>query len=257
MAEIGVTRRGKGGVAMLGARLGLGLALAALLLLVLAPLGWRTGLWGYRFSLLVLMRYSAYIAAAAAVVSLLSLSGWSRLSGWARLGLLVGLVIAGALLYLPWHYQRLGASVPPIDDITTDTANPPQFAAVLSARAAEHANSVVYNPAIAKLQRDAYPDVKPLTTPLPPAQAFQRALAAAEHMPGWRLVVSDPATGHIEASQSSFWFGFTDDIAIRVSADGTGSRIDVRSESRHGRGDFGVNAARVRAYLAALGPALR
>jgi uncharacterized protein (DUF1499 family) len=257
MAETGVARGGRRGVAVLGARLGFGLAIAALLLLVLAPLGWRTGLWGYRFSLLVLMRYSAYLAAAAAIVLLLSLVGWGRLGGWARLSALVGLVIAGALLYLPWHYRRLGASVPPIDDITTDPVNPPHFAAVLPARAAEDSNSVTYNPAITKLQQAAYPDIKPLTTALPPAEAFPRALSMAEHMPGWRLVVSDPAAGHIEARQSSFWFGFTDDIVIRVAADGTGSRIDMRSESRHGRGDFGVNAARVRAYLAALGPALR
>lgn len=250
-------KHGNKGIASLGVRLGVGLALVSLLLLVLAPLGWRAGLWGYRLSLLVLMRYSAYVAAASAAMLLLSHAGWGRLAGRARLSALLGIALCGVLLYLPWHYERVGASVPPIDDITTDPADPPQFSAVLAARAAERSNPTTYNPANAKLQRAAYPDIAPLVTPLPPADAFRRALATAQHMPGWRLVVSNPATGHIEASQSSFWFGFTDDVAIRVAVDETGSRIDVRSESRHGRGDFGVNAARIRAYLAALKAALR
>jgi uncharacterized protein (DUF1499 family) len=71
-------------------------------------------------------------------------------------------------------------------------------------------------------------------------------------MPGWKLTASDPATGRIEASQASFLFGFVDDVVIRVTALGQGSRIDIRSVSRQGKGDLGVNAERVRAYLAAL-----
>jgi uncharacterized protein (DUF1499 family) len=71
-------------------------------------------------------------------------------------------------------------------------------------------------------------------------------------MPRWNVTASDPASGRIEASQASFWFGFVDDIVIRVTAAGEGSRIDIRSVSRQGKGDLGVNADRVRAYLAAL-----
>jgi len=91
----------------------------------------------------------------------------------------------------------------------------------------------------------------PLILPIPPAEAFAKARAEAERM-GWTIDASDPAGGRIEAYDRSRWFGFTDDIAIRVTpADGE-SRIDIRSASRHGRGDFGVNAARIRKYLAAL-----
>jgi fatty-acyl-CoA synthase len=75
-------------------------------------------------------------------------------------------------------------------------------------------------------------------------------------MPGWIDVAPEPSARRIEASQSSFWMDFTDDIAIRVAPHGSGSRIDVRSLSRQGSGDFGVNAARVRAYIAALDKAL-
>jgi uncharacterized protein (DUF1499 family) len=71
-------------------------------------------------------------------------------------------------------------------------------------------------------------------------------------MPRWNITATDPAAGRIEASEASFWFGFVDDIAIRVAAEGAGSRIDIRSLSRQGKGDLGVNAARVRAYIAAL-----
>jgi len=66
------------------------------------------------------------------------------------------------------------------------------------------------------------------------------------------VVDADPAAGRIEANETSRWFRFTDDVVIRVAPDGAGSRIDVRSVSRVGRSDFGVNAARIRAYTAAL-----
>ncbi|MFZ0113854.1 MAG: DUF1499 domain-containing protein, partial [Xanthobacteraceae bacterium] len=74
----------------------------------------------------------------------------------------------------------------------------------------------------------------------------------AKSMPGWTIVAADPNTRSIEASQQSRWFRFTDDIVIRVTGDETGCRIDVRSTSRQGRSDYGVNAARIRAYLSAL-----
>ena len=69
---------------------------------------------------------------------------------------------------------------------------------------------------------------------------------------GWAIVAADAAAGRIEASDRSRWFGFTDDIVVRIAASGSGSRVDVRSSARLGRSDFGVNAARVRAYLAEL-----
>jgi uncharacterized protein (DUF1499 family) len=84
-----------------------------------------------------------------------------------------------------------------------------------------------------------------------PGAAFNRALDAAQRM-GWTILAADDAVGRIEASDRSRWFGFTDDIVIRISASGTGSRVDLRSSSRLGRSDLGVNAARIGNYLAAL-----
>jgi uncharacterized protein (DUF1499 family) len=107
-------------------------------------------------------------------------------------------------------------------------------------------------PQLARLHKAAYPDVVPIMTTLPVAMAFSEALDVATSMPGWTIVASDIDAGRIEASQQSRWFGFTDDIVIRVVIDEEGSRIDVRSTSRQGRSDYGVNAARIRAYMRAL-----
>jgi uncharacterized protein (DUF1499 family) len=105
---------------------------------------------------------------------------------------------------------------------------------------------------VAAQQKEAYPDLAPMKSALPPAEAFRRALAAAQAMSGWTIVTNDPATGRIEGRQRTLFMGFTDDFVIRVVADGSGSRIDMRSESRQGRSDFGVNAQRIRAYMTAL-----
>jgi len=96
-----------------------------------------------------------------------------------------------------------------------------------------------------------FPDIVPLTLAVSPAAAFIRALDTAKRM-GWTIDGTDNAAGRIEASDRSRWFGFTDDIVIRITGLGSGSRIDVRSASRVGRSDFGINAARIETYISAL-----
>ena len=105
--------------------------------------------------------------------------------------------------------------------------------------------------AIASQQREAYPDLQPVTVEMPPAQAFERALATVQDM-GWELVATEADAGRIEATDTTFWFGFKDDVVIRVKPAGGGSRIDIRSLSRVGGGDVGTNAKRIRDYVAAL-----
>ncbi len=231
---------------------GFGLAVLALLLLIVAPLGWRVGWWGYGVSLLTLLPYAGYAAAAGGLISALALVfGRGALGRRGAAMAAVGLVVAAGVGYVPWHWYEMRNVYPPINDITTDVVNPPTYSAVLAARAAESSNPVTYDPKTAAIQQKAYPDIAPVILPLAPAAAFKKALDAAKAK-GWTIDAADPATGHIEASQSSYWFKFTDDIAIRIAPDGSGSRIDIRSHSRHGRGDFGVNAARIRGYIAAL-----
>jgi uncharacterized protein (DUF1499 family) len=237
-----------------GAYLGLGLATVAFVLLAVSPLGWRQGWWHFRFAFSWLMPYSGYIAAAAVILLLLVLvTSWSQL-GWRNLTIAgIGLVAGAVLAYAPWQYNHRLKTLPRIHDITTDTENPPAYVAALPARAAEHAGSATYaGSQIAEQQKAAYPDLAPLRVDLPPDQAFRDALDAAKAMPRWTVVEADPATGRIEARETSRWFRFTDDIVIRVAAETSGSRIDMRSESRQGRSDFGVNAQRIRAYMATL-----
>jgi uncharacterized protein (DUF1499 family) len=170
---------------------------------------------------------------------------------WRRLMLIAALLFGIGFVAVPVKLRLDHA--PGIHDITTDTDNPPALLAARAARAAEHAAPDAYaGTALAAIQKQAYPDIGPLLLPLAPARAFERALVTARDMPRWTILASDPANGRIEASATSFWFGFTDDIVIRVSAADTGSRIDMRSLSRQGKGDLGVNAARIRAYMRAL-----
>jgi uncharacterized protein (DUF1499 family) len=77
------------------------------------------------------------------------------------------------------------------------------------------------------------------------------AVAAARAM-GWEVVAADRASGRIEATDTTRFFGFKDDVVIRVQAAPGGSRVDVRSVSRVGGSDVGTNATRIRAYLARL-----
>jgi uncharacterized protein (DUF1499 family) len=197
-----------------------------------------------------LLKWSAYGALGALVLASAGLIGAARRR--ARMfvpgtALVLALAVIVPLGILAWKASR----VPAIHDITTDTAQPPRFAAVLPLRAGAP-NPVDYGGAeIAAKQRSAYADIAPLNLDVPPARAFDRALSAARRM-GWELVASDPAGGRIEATDTTFWFGFKDDIVVRVTAQPNGSRVDVRSLSRVGGGDLGANAARVRSYLAAV-----
>ena len=140
-----------------------------------------------------------------------------------------------------------GSKVPPIHDITTDTDTPPSFFAASGLRQAGD-NSLQYpGRAVAEQQRRAYPHIVPLEVPVPPAEAFARSLAVAARLQ-WHIVGQDQGQGRIEAVSRTRVFGFADDIVIRITAAPTGSRIDLRSASRAGVSDLGVNAQRIRDF---------
>jgi hypothetical protein len=227
--------------------LALVVGLAALADLLLAGPGSRMGWWTFRTGLLVMLTWAAYAGIAAVVLALLAL-----VLGGRRALAAVALVAGLAAVLPPFLFQRTAKSVPPIHDITTDTDNPPAFVAVLEKREGA-SNPAEYGGAeVAAQQHQAYPDLHTVALPEPPARAFERALAAARGQ-GWEIVAAVPAEGRIEATDTTRWFGFKDDIVIRVKADGAGSRLDVRSLSRVGKSDVGKNASRIRAYLSALG----
>jgi uncharacterized protein (DUF1499 family) len=138
-------------------------------------------------------------------------------------------------------------SLPFIHDISTDLEQPPEFVDVVPLRA--DAPNPVAHPGeeTAAQQRQGYPDIRPLELDLAPEQAFDRALATAREQ-GWEIVAAVPEEGRIEATATTFWFGFKDDVVVRITPAGTGSRLDIRSKSRVGRSDVGANAARIRAF---------
>jgi uncharacterized protein (DUF1499 family) len=226
------------------------LAILAALLLALAGPGVRLGLWSFRTGF-ELLRWGAYLGMAAAVLALVQLLVPRRLGAatWPLVAALaLGILAAG----VPWYWRRLAGQVPPIHDISTDTQDPPAFVAVLPLRT-DAPNPAVYGgPEVAAAQRQGYPDIRPLVLPTTaPGAAFARARDAASAA-GWKIVATDSAAGRIEATATTGWFGFKDDVVARVRPSGSGSVIDVRSVSRVGQSDVGTNAKRIRAYLGRL-----
>jgi uncharacterized protein (DUF1499 family) len=224
------------------------LALIAVLLLPLSGIGYRLGLWDFRPGLSV-FRWAAYVGVAAAILSLVGL--FLTRSGSARRGFplaVIGLVVGLAATWIPWQWWQVVKSVPMIHDITTDTETPPKFVAILPLRAGAPNSAEYEGPELAAQQRTGYPDLGPLTLQVPPAQAFTHALTAAQAM-GWEIVANEPTEGRIEATDTTFWFGFKDDVVVRIAPADSGSRIDVRSVSRVGKSDVGANAKRITEYL--------
>lgn len=237
-------------VAMKPAHFAVLLSLIAALLLLVAGPGTRLDWWEFRTGF-QLMRWAAFagLAAAALALGMLLLPRTRRAaSGPLLLALLVGLGVA----FVPWNGMRQARALPPIHDITTDTGRPPEFVAILPLRA-DAPNPATYGGAeVAQAQISGYPDLRTHRMGVAPAEAFKRAQQAARDL-GWEIVAADAAAGRIEATDTTLWFGFKDDVVIRVEADGIGSRVDVRSVSRVGGSDVGANAKRIRAYLQALG----
>lgn len=225
-------------------KLAVGLGCLALALLLLAGPGTRLGLWDFRTGFSVL-RWAAYLGIAAVVLGLVALIMRPAIG---RAAVAIAMVAGIIAALVPWTWMRTAKRVPPIHDITTDTEHPPQFVAVLPLRA-EAPNPATYQGAeIAAAQHEAYPDVRPLTLSTPPAATFDRALEAAREM-GWDIVAADKAAGRIEATATTRWFGFKDDVVVRITREGAGSKVDVRSVSRVGKSDVGTNAKRIREYL--------
>lgn len=232
-------------------RAGLVLALASALTLALAGLGHRWSWWGVAASFSVL-RIAGFAAAGVAVLALVGIGLAAVGRRWPALVIaVVALVLALTVVWVPRNLQAMARSVPPIHDISTDTENPPAFVAVAERRRGAPNPAAYDGPEVAAQQKKGYPDLGPLTLPAPPDRALAAAEAAARKL-GWEIVAVVPAEGRLEATATTPWFGFKDDVVVRLTPAGTGSRVDVRSKSRVGRSDLGANAKRIRAFLAEL-----
>jgi uncharacterized protein (DUF1499 family) len=230
-------------------RFTVGLAIVAAALLLVAGPGTRLDLWAYGTGFL-LMRIAFFTGlAAAGLALLLAVIPKTRAAG--VLPLVAALVIGLGTAWVPWSGLQKARSLPFIHDISTDTQNPPAFVAILPLRADAPNPPEYAGEEAAQQQREGYPDIQPLQLAMPPQRAFERALAIADEM-GWEIVAAEASAGRIEATDTTFWFGFKDDVVIRVEPAADGSRLDIRSKSRVGRSDVGANAARIREFLAAL-----
>ncbi|MBI5468166.1 MAG: DUF1499 domain-containing protein [Deltaproteobacteria bacterium] len=212
--------------------------------------GSRLGLWHFRTGFAIL-RFSAYggllsaaLSFAGVVVCLLrrqSVKG----AGVGAAGLLLSL----AVVIVPLMWSLEAKRVPRIHDITTDTENPPIFKAIPETRPTppEYPGA-----AVSVQQREMYPEITPLELNISPERAYEAALRSAREL-GWEIVDSDLSSFHIEAVDTTMWYGFKDDIAVRITPQDGGSRVDVRSVSRVGVSDVGTNARRIRRYFDAIG----
>ncbi len=231
--------------------LALSLAILAAFATALAVLGYRLDWWGFGGAMGGL-RWALILALGGLLTGLTTLlvSFFKRHTA----GMASGLVATLLALVVAWPMIDgiiKARSLPPIHDISTDLDKPPAFEAVLPLRK-DATNSPEYpGVEVADQQRQAWPELGPLITGQPPATAFDLALEAAARM-GWKIVSVDPQQGRIEAVDTTFWFGFRDDVVIRIRPDNGGSRIDTRSKSRIGRSDLGANAARIQRFQARL-----
>lgn len=222
-------------------------ALFAALAALAAGFGSRGGLWHFRtgFAILTWAAWGGLIAAAIALcgaIATLPVRQF-RSAGLALLGLLVGVIIFA----VPFSWRATARAVPPIHDISTDLDQPPRFVAILPLRQ-DAPNPAEYGDSeIGLQQRGAYPDIKTVRLNVRPEEAFNRALAVTRDL-GWQIVAVVPGEGRIEASDTTFWFGFTDDIVIRITPAADHSLVDIRSVSRVGKSDVGTNARRIRAF---------
>lgn len=224
------------------------LQLGLLALSALAIAAFRLQLLSWRPSLLL-------TAAALALVILIGFFSLLLLFAKLRVGTIQGvgrhgLLAAGLSLPVLIGVLLLGlrsAKAPPIHDITTDPSNPPALIEAVSQRGPLENSARYAGAPFANQQLQAYADILPLQSNLPPDLAFDHCLATA-HALGWEIIAQDRRHGRIEAIDRSLIFGFIDDIAIRIAPRDAGSRIDLRSASRVGISDLGVNAKRIRAF---------
>ena len=226
--------------------------------LVLA-IGSAKELWHFRVGLMSL-RYCFYAAAGGAVIALIALFLGRRVGRLLLVNLLALVVALGFMLYIG-SLARTAYSVPPIHDISTNLADMPQFGRLTvrednlaSVEKTDRADLRPLPPEERwrRLHREAYGDLRTVRVPWPVAETIGRAERLTRDR-GWEIARVDPAGGALEATETSFFFRFKDDVVLRARpAPGGGSEVDMRSISRVGGSDVGMNAKRIRSFLSDL-----
>lgn len=227
------------------------ISIALAWLFPLIALATKVGLWDFRiaFSLIAGCALTAAIVLALAGIGLIGAIKNRNQKAKHRAALVV-LILIIPMATLFYHGLK-GSQAPMIHDITTDTANPPQFNKVLELRD-EGANSLQIDADVIKLQQEHYPAIGSLALSMGKPAAMEKIQSTMLAL-GWEVLAADEASGIIEASDTSFWFGFVDDVVVRISATESGGvLVDMRSASRVGKSDLGKNAQRIQTFMDAL-----
>lgn len=222
------------------------ITLSLFILLPLGALGTKFGIWPFTVGLFLF----ALSVLGSVVILVINLIWNFRKPGSAhRKIILVTSIIALAPLVVALLAMRNSAGGPIIHDISTDLNSPPEFIAGKIHRGT-NSNSLQRTEDDFRIQQEVYSDIKAIISPLSPDQSFKKAVRVSRQL-GWEIYAEVPHEGRIEAVDTTFWFGFKDDIVIRIEAENEGSRIDLRSVSRVGRGDLGANAKRISSFIEA------
>ena len=161
---------------------------------------------------------------------------------------IMALLLSTIAIAIPLSMLNKGKSVPPIHDISTDLVNPPEFVAIAPLRA-DAPNPVEYaGVEVATQQRAAYPELQTLNYTQSKSELVEATKQAIDHL-GWQLVNIDTNQGIIEATDRTMWFGFKDDVIVRITDNGSKRLVDIRSKSRVGGSDVGKNAERIHGFI--------
>lgn len=218
------------------------LGAASITLLAVSVRGFRAGGWPWPQAY-DLAGWGAWAAGAGVLAALIGLAIWLRRRHGGTSALLLGMILSLPVAGLGAAFEIAARNTPPINDVSTDTEDPPVF--WFTATPSDYPAQNVAP------QRAAYPSVRSLELPHTFDDAFAAALALVEER-GWQVLSADPAESQIEVIARSRLFGFEDEVAIRVTETDRGSRVDMRSRSRLGQIDRGANARRIEAFLSDL-----
>lgn len=192
------------------------------------------------------LRFGVYVGGAALILIILQVLINRKSVSWGSTFIYAAMALVA--VGMPVSMMSKASAVPPIHDITTDVTNPPEFVAIAPLREGAP-NPVSYEGGdVTKQQLEAYPEIKTQLLP----QSINEVYIAAERTIdalGWERVTEGALPNTLEATDTTTWFGFKDDVVVRLTVQNDDTLVDVRSKSRVGKSDLGKNAQRIDAFL--------
>lgn len=234
---------------------------------VAAALGTKFGLWGWQFGLgKMTIAWGPMLIIGAGILSIVALILGAIKAP--RIQPVLLSIFSLIILFLVFgrlgHLGSVARTLPPIHDVQTDWSDPVHFSETIMKARGDTSNPVLDDPIIpeaasarwpgmggrrvAEVQMESYQPLQTVIKPVSPEIMFTAAFLVLNDM-GIEVVVNDEENHRLEGTYTSQWYGFKDDIAVRIRPKGEGSEIDVRSTSRVGLSDLGANIERVHSFL--------